>query len=92
MGAWETLPGWRRNLFGVPSSTEMGSAERNGLREALYELSGSEPRTFAELAAAVREEWGDATGCSIRLQLLTLVRRRALRRTRAGYVRVEEGR
>lgn len=60
-----------------------------GLREAIYELLGPEPQTADAIAAAVREQWGEATDEQIGRALAVLRRSGEVLRVAAGYVRRE---
>lgn len=99
--AQSALPHWRRPLprfertpqqkahLERVSSEEAARREAASLREATYDLC-EQPTTFADLAAGVREEWGDASQIQIAAALSALVRLRSLRRTAADeFVQVE---
>lgn len=78
------LPGWRRPFGAVTWHPPVNS---RGLREAVYELLGSEPQTLEEIAIAVREEWGEASGAEVGRAIGTLRRDGSIERLGDGYVR-----
>ncbi|HEU4727643.1 MAG TPA: hypothetical protein VFT22_07135 [Kofleriaceae bacterium] len=86
---YAAIPEWRRPL-GAAWGVDPEESLRVNLREALYDLASDKPQTLEDLAAGVREHWGEATDKQIQAQLRELVRADAIVRVAGGYVRKEE--
>lgn len=71
MTAWaERSNEWRNRYGGTATRRERAARERRSLREAICDLLEDMALTGEELAAAVREEWGECTEA----QLATAIR------------------
>lgn len=82
---YASLPGWRRPVAAITDP----DTERTGLREVIYELLGDGPSTGEQLAADIREHWGEATPQQIGRALAELRRSRAILRVGDRYARSE---
>lgn len=92
MNKVDQLTSWRRPygaITPIPGSQLREPIETRGLREAVYELIGDEPVSIEEIAAAVREHWGEAGAVQIGRALTSLQRDGAIRRVGGRYARRE---
>lgn len=87
---WLSRPILHRNRFAcVGNPVSRAETERQGLREAVYELLSGDPLSRDRVTAGILDHWGSATEQQIGRALTVLQRDGAIRRVRGGYVRRE---